>query len=83
MPKRVVVRSGRPVSFINCGDEVHTVTKAGGRGESFDSGTLQPGEQFDKTFVTVGTQRIEDRHNPGAGMTIEVEGFGPAGPADP
>jgi plastocyanin len=74
-PTRVVVQSGGPVTFVNCGRGPHTVSKASGRGEPFDSGTLQRGEEFDKTFVSVGTHRIIDRHNPDAEMIVEVEGF--------
>jgi len=74
-PKRVVVGSGAPVTFVNCGKGPHTITQVGGRGEDFDSGTLQPRERFDKTFVSIGTHRIADPHNPGAEMIIEVEGY--------
>ena len=73
-PSKITVRGGSPVTFINCGDEPHTVTKVSGRGENFDSGTLQPRERFDKTFVTEGTHRLIDRRNPDAEMVVEVTG---------
>jgi plastocyanin len=73
-PRKVIVGGGTPVTFVNCDDEPHTVTKASGRGEKFDSGTLQPRERFDKTFVSTGEHRIVDRRNPGAEMIVEVRG---------
>ena len=73
-PRKLTIRGGRPVTFINCDDEPHTVTKVSGRGENFDSGTLQPRERFDKTFVTEGTHRLIDRRNPDAEMVVEVTG---------
>ena len=74
-PRRVVIRTGAPVTFINCGDEPHTVTKTSGRGPDYDSGTLEPKEKFERTFTAIGTHRIGDERNPGAEMVIEVEGL--------
>lgn len=74
-PRRVVVRSGRPITFVNCGDKPHSVTLGSGPGKKYDSGTLQPKERFAITFVARGTHRIIDRHNPDAKMVIEVTGL--------
>ena len=74
-PRKVVIRSGTPVTFINCGDKPHTVTKASGRGPDFDSGTLQPREKLDRSFPYVGTVKIVDRRNRGARMIVEVGGL--------
>ena len=74
-PRKVVIRTGTPVAFINCGKKPHTVTKVSGRGPKFDSGTLQPRQKIDRTFAEIGTQRIVDRRNPGAEMIIRVTGL--------
>lgn len=74
-PRKIIIRSGTPVAFINCGDKPHTVTKVAGRGPDFDSGPLDPGEKIERTFAYVGNQRIVDRRNPGAEMIIQVDGL--------
>ena len=74
LPRKAIVTGGQPVTFVNCGDGPHTVTQVRGPGAPFDSGELQPGEVFDKTFVSEGTHIIEDRRKPGARLTLEVRG---------
>ena len=74
-PRKIIIRAGTPVAFINCGEKSHTVTKVEGRGPDFDSGPLEPREKFERTFADIGTQRIVDRRNPGAKMTIRVDGL--------
>jgi plastocyanin len=74
-PRKTVVRSGIPVTFINCGDKPHSITKAAGRGKAFDSGTLQPRQKYEVTLASIGTLTFVDRHNPEAKMTIEVSGL--------
>ena len=74
-PRKTVVKSGVPVTFINCGDKPHTVTKVAGLGEDRDSGTLEPREKFQFTFTTLGTVKFADRHNPDATMTVKVAGL--------
>jgi plastocyanin len=73
-PRKVVIRAGTPVAFINCGTKAHTVTKVAGRGPTFDSGPLKPRAKIERTFAYVGTQKIVDRET-GAKMTIEVGGM--------
>jgi plastocyanin len=73
-PQRVVVRTGTPVRFVNCGDEPHTVTKVAGRGPKFDSGTLESREFFDRTFADIGTQRLVDERT-GNEMIVDVRGL--------
>ncbi len=73
-PRKIVIRAGTPVAFINCGTKAHTVTKVSGRGPEFDSGPLEPRAKIDRTFAHVGTQKIVDRET-GAKMTIRVSGL--------
>ena len=73
-PRKIVLRAGTPVMFINCGDERHTVTKVKGRGPDFDSGTLAPREKFERTFANIGTQHIVDKRT-GEKMVINVRGL--------
>jgi plastocyanin len=54
-PKSATVPAGATVKWTNTGDLPHTVTKDGGPGEDFDSGTLQPGDTFEQTFDAAGT----------------------------
>lgn len=53
-PKNANVKRGATVRWTNTGDLPHTVTKDGGPGEDFDSGTLEPGDTFEQTFTDAG-----------------------------
>ncbi|MBI3859471.1 MAG: cupredoxin domain-containing protein [Thaumarchaeota archaeon] len=49
---KVVIGVNNTVTWTNDGLEAHTVTANGG---SFDSGVINAGGQFTRTFTTVGT----------------------------
>ena len=51
-PAMVMIEPGTTVTWTNAGDRPHTVTADDG---SFDSGRLDPGEQFSVTFDEPGT----------------------------
>ena len=51
-PAMVMIAPGTTVTWTNAGERPHTVTADDG---SFDSGRLDPGEQFSFTFDAVGT----------------------------
>src|ERR671912_3045573 len=51
-PATVTVPAGATVTWTNAGSRPHTVTADDG---SFDSGRLDPGEQFSQTFDQPGT----------------------------
>src|ERR671912_779549 len=51
-PATVTVPAGATVTWTNTGSRPHTVTADDG---SFDSGRLDPGEQFSQTFDQLGT----------------------------
>jgi len=53
-PKDTTAEKGATVKWTNTGKLPHTVTKDGGPGPDFDSGTLQPGDTYEETFTTAG-----------------------------
>ena len=54
VPADVTVPVGGTVHWTNSDTPAHTVTKQGGPGEEFDSGTLQPGDDFEQRFSEPG-----------------------------
>jgi YVTN family beta-propeller protein len=69
-PETLEVAVGTTVEWINSGSKVHTVT-----GDSWDSGSLRPGEKFDKEFDQKGTYKYYCIPHRGMGMvgTIVVK----------
>lgn len=54
-PKNLTVEAGTAVRWTNRDAEIlHTVTKAGGPGEAFDSGNIYPGATYERTFESPG-----------------------------
>jgi plastocyanin len=53
-PKEVTVPKGATITWTNTGNLPHTVTKDGGPGEDFDSGSLSPGDTFKLTVSKAG-----------------------------
>jgi plastocyanin len=53
-PADVTVKVGDTVTWTNSDDIQHTVTKVGGPGAQFDSGNLDPGDEFEQTFDKKG-----------------------------
>ncbi len=51
VPARIVVSPGTQITWVNNDSAPHTVTNDGGK---FDSGTLQQGETFSRTFHRAG-----------------------------
>ena len=49
--KKVVIPQGTVVKWVNKGDAPHTVTSTTGK---FDSGTLNPGDTFQRKFKQTG-----------------------------
>jgi plastocyanin len=50
-PAHITVKPGKKVAWVNKGGATHTATANNG---AFDSGTLQPGESFSRTFRKSG-----------------------------
>jgi LPXTG-motif cell wall-anchored protein len=50
-PREVEIQSGTTVTWTNEGDTPHTVTADNG---SFESGNMDPGDEFSETFVEAG-----------------------------
>jgi plastocyanin len=53
-PADITVKAGTAVTWTNSDDIQHTVTKVGGPGPQFDSGNLDPGDEFEQTFDKKG-----------------------------
>jgi len=51
LPAKITVKPGTKVAWVNRGDAPHTATANNG---AFNSGTLQPGERFSRTFRKAG-----------------------------
>lgn len=49
-PSTITIEAGDTVTWTNADDVPHTVT-----GTAFDSGTIQPGGSYSRTFPTPGT----------------------------
>ena len=72
-PTDVTVKAGTPVIWTNSDDLPHTVTKEGGPGPDFDSGNLEPGDEFEQTFDEPGTVDYVCTIHPGQAGTVTVE----------
>jgi plastocyanin len=54
-PAELTVKAGTTVTWTNSDDLTHTVTKDGvAPGPEFDSGDLEPGDEFEQTFDEPG-----------------------------
>ena len=53
-PETVTVKAGTTVEWTNSDDIPHTVTKDGGPGDDFNSGSIAPGDTFEQTFHDKG-----------------------------
>lgn len=51
-PQTLVIKAGTTVQWINAGSKVHTVTE---EHSAWDSGSLEPGERYSRTFEEKGT----------------------------
>jgi plastocyanin len=68
-PATLTVPAGATVVWTNRGDAPHTVTDGEGR---FDSGALEPGDEFSVTFADPGTYRYACSFHPEMQATIVV-----------
>ena len=72
-PESVTVKSGTTVTWTNSDDLPHTVTKEGGPGPDFDSGTIEPGGEFEQTIEGKGEIDYVCTIHPGQEGSITVE----------
>jgi plastocyanin len=72
-PKDLTVKAGTTVTWTNSDDLPHTVTKTGGPGDQFDSGTLEPGGTFDLTLDVKGKVDYVCTIHPGQEGTVTVK----------
>ena len=81
-PTSISVKEGATVTFANNGQAPHTVTAKDG---SFDSGFVQPGKTYVRTFARAGTFNYVCNIHPQMTATVLVSGAGgtPPPPAAP
>ena len=72
-PADITVKAGTTVTWTNSDDLPHTVTKVGGPGPQFDSGNLDPGDEFEQTFDKKGTIDYVCTIHAGQEGTVTVE----------
>ena len=53
-PRDITVSKGTTITWTNTGSLPHTVTKEGGPGVDFDSGTIEPNGTFEQRFDSPG-----------------------------
>lgn len=66
-PPLMTLTAGKPVAWINDDNLTHTVTADDG---SFDSGDLQPGATFTRTFSVPGTFPYHCKYHKGMTGTV-------------
>ena len=67
-PTALTISVGTTVTWTNNGSSVHTVT-----GSGWDSGQLQPGQSFKRTFDTAGTYDYHCTNHPSMTASIIVQ----------
>src|SRR5215213_1494896 len=77
-PAQITVPQGTTVTWTNEGPSPHTTTADDG---SWDSGTLQQGEDFSFTFDQPGTYTYHCSIHPDMTATVKVSGSGGGGGA--
>lgn len=70
-PSKVTIKVGGTVTWTNDGASPHTVTAGDG---SFDSGQLQKGKTFSRTFDSIGTFSYHCSIHPSMKAQVVVEG---------
>lgn len=73
LPMQATVPAGGAVKWTNSDTPSHTVTYVDGPGESFDSGTLAPGDGFEQKFNEPGTVSYVCKIHPFQKGTITIE----------
>ncbi len=73
LPYCAKVPVGAVVTFTNAGFGEHTVTADAAEPETFDSGLLYPGQQFEHAFAAPETVRVHCRFNPEVSGRVIVE----------
>src|SRR5215217_6513413 len=79
-PGQITVAPGTTVTWVNKGPSPHTTTADDG---SWDSGTLQQGEDFSFTFDQPGTYTYHCSIHPDMTATVKVSGSGGGGGTTP
>jgi plastocyanin len=72
-PKSVTVKAGTTVKWTNSDQVPHTVTKTAGPGAQFDSGSVDPGGEYQQTFDKKGKVDYVCEIHPGQAGSVTVE----------
>lgn len=72
IPDNVSIGPGQTVRWVNQDDAKHTVTATGGGVESFDSGAIQGGETYERTFLEAGQVEYVSTLDDGMRGTVSV-----------
>ncbi len=74
VPYCVTVAPGAEITFSNLDTVDHSVTADAGQPEAFESGLLQPGQQFTHRFATTPeTVRVHSRYHPEVSAVVVVQ----------
>ncbi len=74
VPFCVTVAGGAEITFTNLDTVEHSVTADAGEPEQFESGLLEPGQQFVHRFAaTAETVRVHSRYHPEVTAVINVQ----------
>ena len=73
VPMAVTVPVGGTVKWTNSDTPTHTVTKQSGPGAKFDSGTMNPGDNFEQKFTEAGKVNYFCEIHPFQKGTVTVE----------
>jgi plastocyanin len=71
-PQAITITAGSSIRWINAGQLPHTATSDLGSSQSWDSGTLNPGEVFTETFNLPGSYPYHCTFHPGMVGTVTV-----------
>ena len=73
VPKEVTVKAGGTVRWTNSDSVPHTVTKRGGPGAKFDSGTIEVGGTFEQKLTRPGRVDYVCKIHPNQTGRVTVE----------
>jgi plastocyanin len=72
VPEQATAKVGQTVTWTNSDSVAHTVTKADGPGEDFDSGTIAAGKTYEQKFTEAGTVSYVCTIHPNQTGSIDV-----------
>ena len=73
VPSEITVKAGAKVTWTNSDGVPHTVTKTDGPGPDFDSGNIEGGAEYERTFKAKGEIDYVCTIHPGQEGSITVQ----------